>query len=291
MRSAGPHGRKTQTFPGTRATPFKVEAVASVPAGTDTRRGIGRAALRFRRLLTIFASGRRLPRRRVAVSIAPAMADVGPVRRFFRQLDRNRNPAARKAARPSASAATPNIARAAAPNMTSSCNCAAPATATISILAASSLPTRRTRSADAGPSARRNVGGTAIGDAQGERLHIHAESSAFSADLVHGDTQPAAKREHRFTRRRTDRKGVDHPQPQLSGPPRWIGYHGDPRPLRPDRRLYAGLPARRLRLCLLDQDARRLRRARALRNPLRSSRFRDWCRGRASCSTAFAPAP
>jgi len=30
----------------------------------------------------------------------------------------------------------------------------------------------------------RNVGGTAIGNAQGERLQIHTESSAFSADLV-----------------------------------------------------------------------------------------------------------
>ncbi len=30
----------------------------------------------------------------------------------------------------------------------------------------------------------RNVGGTAIGQAQGERLQIHTESSAFSADLV-----------------------------------------------------------------------------------------------------------
>jgi hypothetical protein len=30
----------------------------------------------------------------------------------------------------------------------------------------------------------RNVGGTAIGNAQGERLQIHAETSAFSADLV-----------------------------------------------------------------------------------------------------------
>ena len=29
----------------------------------------------------------------------------------------------------------------------------------------------------------RNVGGTAIGNAQGERLQIHTESSAFSADL------------------------------------------------------------------------------------------------------------
>ena len=30
----------------------------------------------------------------------------------------------------------------------------------------------------------RNVGGTAIGNARGDRLQIHAESSAFSADLV-----------------------------------------------------------------------------------------------------------
>jgi hypothetical protein len=30
----------------------------------------------------------------------------------------------------------------------------------------------------------RNVGGTAVGNAQGERLQIHAETSAFSADLV-----------------------------------------------------------------------------------------------------------
>jgi hypothetical protein len=30
----------------------------------------------------------------------------------------------------------------------------------------------------------RNVGGIAIGNAQGERLQIHTESSAFSADLV-----------------------------------------------------------------------------------------------------------
>ena len=30
----------------------------------------------------------------------------------------------------------------------------------------------------------RNVGGTAIGNADGERLQIHAETSAFSADLV-----------------------------------------------------------------------------------------------------------
>ncbi len=30
----------------------------------------------------------------------------------------------------------------------------------------------------------RNIGGTAVGNAQGERLQIHVESSAFSADLV-----------------------------------------------------------------------------------------------------------
>ena len=90
----------------------------------------------------------------------------------------------------------------------------------------------------------RNVGGTAIGNAQGDRLDIHVESSAFSADMVMvtrnrrqavtidsqggGQIIKASISLSRNCARRADpARSTDR-------------CHGEPRALFPDRRLHAG---------------------------------------------------
>ncbi len=200
------------------------------------------------------------------IPLLPTAAATGPFADFTGNWT-GTAPCGPAATPPNVSDASQATGRAAAPSMKSICNCAAPATAIISISAASSRPTSKTRSPDvdrAQPQCRRH--GHRYCD--GDRLDIHVESSGFSADLVIGDPQPAASSDDRFASRRTDREGVDFTQPELTGPPRaralelhWIGIMETRARYFLIGVLHAGLSLGRLRLCLLDQDARRFRRA------------------------------
>ena len=81
-------------------------------------------------------------------------------------------------------AAMQATARAAAHCMKLTSNCGARATATISISAGQFSADDQNQISGRWTERSRNIGGTAVGNASGDRLQVHVESSGFAADLV-----------------------------------------------------------------------------------------------------------